>query len=52
MTGYKNDLINYRIVRAKDTYDDALFNFDKDKVMPYFEPVDDFSLLTENMIKK
>ena len=23
MTGTKNDLINYRIARAKDTYDDA-----------------------------
>ena len=24
MTGSKKDLIRYRIVRAKDTYDDAL----------------------------
>ena len=24
MTGTRNDLINYRIARAKDTYDDAL----------------------------
>jgi len=129
MTGAKNDLINYRIARAKDTYDDALilserekwnstinrlyyatyyavmallldsdlkptthngaksnfseyfiktgkidskygkmysqlftwrqkgdygdlFDFDKDKVMPYFEPVDDSISLIENMIKK
>lgn len=129
MTGTKNDLIYYRIARAKDTYDDALilsekekwnstinrlyyatyyavmallldsdlkprtyngaksnfseyfiktgkidskygkmysqlftwrqkgdyddlFDFDKDKVMPYFEPVNDFILLIENMIKK
>ena len=128
MTGTKNDLINYRIARAKDTYDDALilserekwnstinrlyystyyavmallldsdlkptthngaksnlseffiktgkidskygkmysqlftwrqkgdyddlFDFDKDKVIPYFEPVSDFILLIENMIK-
>lgn len=129
MTGTKNDLINYRIARAKDTYDDALilserekwnstinrlyyasyyaltallldsdlkptthngvksnfseyfintgkidskygkiysqlftwrqkgdyddlFDFDKDKVMPYFEPVNDFISLIENIIKK
>ena len=128
MTGSKSDLINYRIARAKDTYDDALilsekekwnstinrlyyatyyaviallldsdlkptthngaksnfseyfiktgkvdskygkmysqlftwrqkgdyddlFDFDKDKVMPYFEPVDDFIILIENMVK-
>ena len=129
MTGTKNDLINYRIARAKDTYDDALilserekwnsainrlyyaayyalmavlldsdlkptthngaksnfseyfiktgkidskygkmysqlftwrqkgdyddlFDFSKDKVMPYFEPVNDFISLIESMIKK
>jgi len=129
MTGTKNDLINYRITRAKDTYDDALilserekwnstinrlyyatyyalmallldsdlkptthngaksnfseyfiktgkidskygkmysqlftwrqkgdyddlFDFSKDKVMPYLEPVNDFISLIENMIKK
>lgn len=38
MTGTKEDLIRYRIARAKDTYDD-LFDFDKDKVLPYFEPI-------------
>jgi uncharacterized protein (UPF0332 family) len=129
MTGTKNDLINYRIARAKDTYDDALilserekwnstinrlyyatyyavmaillysdlkptthngaksnfseyfiktgkidskygkiysqlftwrqkgdyddlFDFNKDIVMPYFEPVYDFISLIENMIRK
>lgn len=129
MTGTKNDLVNYRIARAKDTYDDAsilaerekwnstinrlyyatyyavmallldsdlkptthngakssfseyfiktgkidskygklysqlfmwrqkgdyddLFDFNKEKVMPYFEPVNDFISLIENMIKK
>jgi len=129
MTGTKNDLINYRIARAKGTYDDALilserekwnstinrlyystyyalmallldsdlkptthngaksnfseyfiktgkidskygkmysqlftwrqkgdyddlFDFGKDKVMPYFEPVNDFISLIESMIKK
>jgi uncharacterized protein (UPF0332 family) len=129
MTGTKNDLVNYRIARAKDTYDDALilserekwnstinrlyyasyyaimallldagfkptthngaksnfseyfiktgkieskygkmhsqlftwrqkgdyddlFYFDKEKVMPYFEPVNDFISLIEHMIKK
>jgi len=129
MTGTKDDLINYRIARSKDTYDDALilserekwnstinrlyyasyyavmalllhsdfkptthngaksnfseyfiktrkidskygkmysqlftwrqkgdyddlFDFDKDKVMPYFKPVIDFILLIENMIKE
>ena len=129
MTGTKNDLINYRIARAKDTYDDALilserekwnstinrlyyatyyalmallldsdlkptthngaksnfseyfiktgkidskygkmysqlftwrqkgdyddlFDFSKDNVMPYFEPVNDFISLIESMIKK
>jgi len=30
--------------RQKGDYDD-LFDFDKDKVMPYFEPVNDFILL-------
>ncbi len=129
MTGTKTDLVNYRIARAKDTYDDALilaerekwnstinrlyyatyyaviallldsdlnptthngaksnfseyfiktgkidsrygkiysqlftwrqkgdyadlFDFHKDKVMPYIEPVNDFISLVENMIKK
>jgi uncharacterized protein (UPF0332 family) len=129
MTGTKNDWINYRIARAKDTYDDALilserekwnstinrlyyatyyalmallldsdlkptthngaksnfseyfiktgkidskygkmysqlftwrqkgdyddlFDFGKDKVMPYFEPVNEFILLIESIIKK
>ena len=128
MTGTKNDLINYRIARAKDTYDDAsilaerekwnstinrlyyatyyavmallldsdlkptthngaksnfseyfiktgkidskygkiysqlftwrqkgdyddLFDFGKDQVMPYFEPVNDFISMIESMIK-
>ena len=51
MTRTKSDLINYRIARAKDIYDD-LFDFHRDKVMPYFEPVNDFILLIENMIKK
>ena len=31
MTGTKNDLINYRIARAKDTYDDALILAEKGK---------------------
>lgn len=129
MTGTKNDLINYRIARAKDTFDDALilaekekwnstinrlnyatyyavialllhidlkptihngaksnfseyfiktgkidskygkmysqlftwrqkgdyddlFDFDKDKVMPYFEPVNDFISVVEETLKK
>ena len=129
MTGTRNDLINYRIARAKDTYDDALilaerkkwnsainrlyyaafyavmallldsdlkptthngaksnfsdysiktgkidskygkmysqlftwrqkgdyddlFDFDKDKVMPYLEPVSDFISQIENLINK
>jgi uncharacterized protein (UPF0332 family) len=129
MTGTKNDLINYRIARAKDTYDDAsilaerekwnstinrlyyaayyavmallldsdlkptthngaksnfseyfiktgkidskygkmysqlftwrqkgdyddLFDFQKDNVEPYFEPVNDFILMIESMIQK
>ena len=37
--------------RQKGDYDD-LFYFDKDNVLPYFEPVDDFISLIENMIKK
>ena len=129
MTGTKNDWINYRIARAKDTYDDALilserekwnstinrlyyatyyalmallldsdlkptthngaksnfseyfiktgkidskygkmnaqlftwrqkgdyddlFDFSRDKVIPYFEPVNDFISLIESMTKK
>lgn len=41
MIGTKEDLINYRITRAKDTLDDAhiLAEFQKEKVLPYFEPV-------------
>jgi uncharacterized protein (UPF0332 family) len=31
MTGTKTDLINYRIARAKDTYDDALILAEKEK---------------------
>jgi len=31
MTATKNDLINYRIARAKDTYDDALILAEKGK---------------------
>ncbi len=31
MTGTKNDLIIYRIARAKDTYDDALILADREK---------------------
>jgi uncharacterized protein (UPF0332 family) len=31
MTRAKNDLINYRIARAKDTYDDALILSEKEK---------------------
>ena len=31
MTGTKNDLINYRIARAKDTYDDAVILAEKEK---------------------
>jgi uncharacterized protein (UPF0332 family) len=31
MTGTKNDLINYRIARAKDTYDDALILSEREK---------------------
>ena len=31
MTGTKNDYINYRIDRAKDTYDDALILAEKEK---------------------
>jgi len=31
MTGTKNDLINYRIARAKDTYEDAQILADREK---------------------
>ena len=31
MTGTKYDYINYRIARAKDTYDDALILAEKEK---------------------
>ncbi len=31
MTGTKNDLINYRIARARDTYDDAQILAEKEK---------------------
>lgn len=31
MTGTKTDLINYRIARAKDTYEDALILAEKGK---------------------
>ena len=31
MTGAKNDLINYRIAKAKDTYDDALILSEREK---------------------
>ena len=31
MTGTKNDLINYRIARAKDTYDDASILAEREK---------------------
>jgi uncharacterized protein (UPF0332 family) len=31
MTGTKKDLINYRIARAKDTYDDALILAEREK---------------------
>ena len=37
--------------RQKGDYDD-LFDFPKEKVIPYFEPVNDFISLIENMIKK
>ncbi len=44
MKGTKKDLINYRLLRAKDTLDD--------KVMPYFKPVNDLIGLIENIINK
>jgi hypothetical protein len=31
MTGTKKDLINYRIARAKDTYDDALILAERER---------------------
>jgi uncharacterized protein (UPF0332 family) len=31
MTGTKTDLVNYRIARAKDTYDDALILAEREK---------------------
>jgi uncharacterized protein (UPF0332 family) len=31
MTGTKTDLVNYRIARAKDTYDDAMILAEKEK---------------------
>ena len=37
--------------RQKGDYDD-LFDFSKDKVIPYFEPVNDFILLIEKKMKK
>jgi uncharacterized protein (UPF0332 family) len=37
--------------RQKGDYDD-LFDFDKDKVLPYFEPVEKFIQLIEEKIKK
>lgn len=37
MSGTKEDLIKYRITRAKDTLDDA--HILADVVLPYFEPV-------------
>ncbi len=37
--------------RQKGDYDD-LFDFHEDKVMPYFETVNEFILLVERMIKK
>ena len=37
--------------RQKGDYDD-LFDFHKDKVMPYFEPVNDFISLSEETLKK
>ena len=40
MTGTKNDLVNYRIARAKDN------------VEPNFEPVNDFISMIESMIQK
>jgi uncharacterized protein (UPF0332 family) len=37
--------------RQKGDYDD-LFDFSEEKVMPYIEPVNDFILLIEKIIKK
>lgn len=37
--------------RQKGDYDD-LFDFQKDKVLPYIEPVNEFILLVERMINK
>lgn len=37
--------------RQKGDYDD-LFDFQKDNVEPYFEPVNDFILMIESMIQK
>ena len=37
--------------RQKGDYDD-LFDFHKDNVEPYFEPVNDFISMTESMIQK
>ncbi len=51
MTGTKNDWVNYRIARAKDTYDD-LFDFHKNNVEPYFESVNDFISMIDSMIQK
>jgi uncharacterized protein (UPF0332 family) len=31
MTGTKTDLVNYRIARAKDTYEDALILSEREK---------------------
>ena len=40
------------IVRVKQGGDDDLFDFDKDKVMPYLEPVSDFISQIEDLINK
>ncbi len=37
--------------RQKGDYDD-LFDFQKDKVIPYFEPVSDFISLVEKMVTR
>lgn len=37
--------------RQKGDYDD-LFDFSKDKVIPYFEPVNNFIFLIEDLIRK
>jgi hypothetical protein len=34
MTGTKDDMISYRIARAKDTYDDALILAERKKWIP------------------